>query len=250
MDFNIRKPSHLLALLGVAGSLFLFVIYPLLSIFTPTQITSVYTQNMTPFQKEILEIFLLFFQFLFVFLGMLFVPILWYRLVNHLTFKEMFARLNLRLQNIDRAIFWGFVAVITAFAFTITIGLLYAFSTGINTEKLSNIPDLQQLFSITSLYLLVTIQPFFEEFFFRGFLLEKFTAISNAPTAIFTTAVLFGVSHLSYTYAYTAFIAVFLGIIFGLVVVKTKNLYSAIFAHTVINVTSLTLYLFGTSFGL
>ena len=202
---------------------------------------------MTPLQKELLEVFLLFFQFLFVFLGMIFVPILWYKLVNHLSFKEMFTRLNLRLQNIDQAILWGFIAVITAFALTITIGLLYAFSTGVNTEKLSNIPDLQQLFSITSLYLLVTIQPFFEEFFFRGFLLEKITAISNTPVAILTTAVLFGISHLSYTYAYTAVIAVVLGVIFALVVVKTKNLYSSIFAHTLINVTSLTLYFFGKS---
>jgi membrane protease YdiL (CAAX protease family) len=39
-------------------------------------------------------------------------------------------------------------------------------------------------------------------------------------------------------------------LLFALVVLKTKNLYSAIFAHTVINITSLTLYFFGKSFGM
>jgi membrane protease YdiL (CAAX protease family) len=249
MDFNIGKLTHLLALLGVLASFFLFIISPVISIFLPTQISSVYTSSMSPIQKELLQIFLLFFQLFFVFLGMIFVPILWYKLVNRLSLREMFVRINLRLQNMDQAILWGIIALITAFAITITIGLLYNYATGVNTEKLSNIPDLQRLFSVPALYLLVIIQPFCEEFFFRGFLLEKITALSNAPVAIIVTALLFGISHLSYTYAYTAFVAVFLGLIFGLVVVKTKNLVSSIFTHTVLNITSLTLYFFGKSLG-
>jgi len=106
------------------------------------------------------------------------------------------------------------------------------------------------MFSIPSLYLLVTIQPFCEEFFFRGFLLEKFTKVGGTSFAVVSTAVLFGISHLTYTYAYTAIIAVILGILFALVVLKTKNLYASIFAHTLLNVTSLTLYFFGKSFGM
>ena len=66
--------------------------------------------------------------------------------------------------------------------------------------------------------------------------------------AIITTSVLFGISHLSYTYAYAAIIAIILGVLLSIVVYKTKNLYSAIFAHTLINITSLTLYFFGQSF--
>jgi membrane protease YdiL (CAAX protease family) len=250
MDFNIRKPTHLLALLGLLCSISLFIISPVISIFFPTQIPSIYPPSMTPFQKEILQIFLLFFQLFFVFLGMIFVPFLWYALVNHLSFKEMLTRLNLRLHHLDSAILWGIIAIITAFTISITIGLLYTFATGTNTEKLSNIPDLLQLFSIPALYVLVIIQPFCEEFFFRGFLLEKLTAVSNAPVAVLCTSVLFGISHLSYTYAYTAIIAVILGVIFALVVIRTKNLFSSIFAHTVINITSLTLYLFGKSIGM
>jgi membrane protease YdiL (CAAX protease family) len=250
MDFNFKKPTHLVAFLGVLGSLFLFVVYPLITVFSFTQIPSLYTPSMTPDQKLTLEISLLFFQFLFVFAGLILVPLLWYKLVNRITLKEMFARLNLRKEGLNNAILWGIITVIVAFAITMAIGLVYLFLTKTNPNTLSNIPDLQQLFSITSLYLIVAIQPFCEEFFFRGFLLEKITKAGGTTIAVVITSVLFGLSHLTYTYAYTAIVAVVLGLLFALVVLKTKNLYSAIFAHTIINITSLTLYFFGKSFGM
>jgi membrane protease YdiL (CAAX protease family) len=250
MDFNFKKPTHLFAFLGVLGSLFLFVVYPLISVFSVTPIPSLYTPSMTPVQKLTLEASLLFFQFLFVFAGLILVPLLWYKLVNQISLKEMFARLNLRKEGLHNAILWGFITVIVAFGITITIGLIYLFFTKTNPSTLSNIPDLQQLFSTTSLYLIVAIQPFCEEFFFRGFLLEKITKAGGTTIAVVTTSVLFGISHLTYTYAYTAIVAVILGLLFALVVLKTKNLYSAIFAHTIINITSLTLYFFGKSFGM
>jgi len=250
MDFNFKKPTHIVAFLAILGSLFLFVVYPLVTVFSFTQIPSLYTPSMTPDQKLTLEISLLFFQFLFVFFGLILVPLLWYKLVNRITVKEMFARLNLRKEGLHTAILWGFITVIVAFGITMIIGLVYLFLTKTNPSTLSNIPDLQQMFSITSLYLIVAIQPFCEEFFFRGFLLEKITKAGGTTIAVVTTSVLFGISHLTYTYAYTAIIAVILGLLFALVVLKTKNLYSAIFAHTIINITSLTLYFFGKSFGM
>ena len=250
MDFNFKKPIHLFALIGLLGSLFLFVVYPLIAVFSSTQIPSLYSPSMTPVQKLTLEASLLFFQFLFVFAGLILVPLLWYKLVNRITLKEMFARLNLRKEGLNNAILWGIITVIVAFVMTMIIGLVYLFLTKTNPSTLSNIPDLQQLFSITSLYLIVAIQPFCEEFFFRGFLLEKITKVGGTTIAVVSTSILFGISHLTYTYAYTAIIAVVLGLLFALVVLKTKNLYSAIFAHTVINITSLTLYFFGKSFGM
>jgi membrane protease YdiL (CAAX protease family) len=250
MDFNFKKPTDIVAFLGILGSLFLFVVYPLVTVFSFTQIPSLYTPSMTPDQKLTLEISLLFFQFLFVFAGLILVPLLWYKLVNRITLKEMFARLNLRKEGLNNAILWGIITVIVAFAITMAIGLVYLFLTKTNPNTLSNIPDLQQLFSITSLYLIVAIQPFCEEFFFRGFLLEKITKAGGTTIAVVITSVLFGLSHLTYTYAYTAIVAVVLGLLFALVVLKTKNLYSAIFAHTIINITSLTLYFFGKSFGM
>ncbi|HUS98821.1 MAG TPA: type II CAAX endopeptidase family protein [Candidatus Thermoplasmatota archaeon] len=250
MDFNIKKPTHLFALLGVLGTLMLFVGYPLISLFSSVTIPSIYTPSMTSFQKLTLEISLLFVQFLFVFAGLIFVPIVWYKLVNKISLKEMFARLQLRREGLDNALLWGVITIVVAFAITMVIGLLYMFFTKIDPSKLSNIPDLEQLFSIPSLYLLVIIQPFCEEFFFRGFLLEKITKFGGSTLAIIITAFLFGMSHLSYTYAYAAVIAVILGVLFAVVVLKTKNLYASIFAHTIINIVSLTLYVFGKSLGM
>jgi membrane protease YdiL (CAAX protease family) len=250
MDLNLKKPMHLIALLGVIGSLALFIGYPLISIFSSTQIPPLYTPSMTLLQRLIMEISLLFTQFLFVFAGLIVVPLMWYKFVNKISLKEMFTRLQLKREGLSNAVLWGFITVIIAFAVTMTIGLLYLFFTKTDLNKFSNIPDLQQLFSIPSLYLLVSLQPFCEEFFFRGFLLEKITKRSGPAIAIVITSILFGVSHLSYTYAYAAIIAVILGVLLAVVVVKTKNLYSAIFAHTLINIASLTLYFFGKSFGM
>ena len=250
MDFNVKKPTHLFAFIAILASFLLFVGYPLITLFSSSQMPVIYTQSMTHFQKLTLEITLLLFQLFVVFIGFIFVPILWYKLVNKISLKEMFARLNLKRKGLDQAILWGFITIILAFALTITIGLIYLFLTKTNPDNVSNIPDLQQLFSTPSLYLLVTIQPFCEEVFFRGFLLEKITGISGPTIAVILTSVLFGLSHLSYTYMYTAFIAVALGILFSIIILKTKNLYTTIFAHTIINIASLTLYLFGKSFGM
>lgn len=250
MDFDVKKPTHLVALLGLLGSLALFIVFPLVSLFFPTEIPAIYSPLMSPLQKLTVEMVLLFVQFLFVFAGLIFVPLLWYKVVNQISLKEMFSRLQLKKEGLDMALLWGFITVIVAFGITLAIGLVYMYLTKIDPNTLSNIPDLQQLFSIPSLYLLVAIQPFCEEFFFRGFLFEKIQKTAGIPLAVIITSVLFGVSHLSYTYAYAALTAVFLGVLFSLVVIKTKNLYAAIFAHTLINIVSLTLYFTGKSFGM
>jgi membrane protease YdiL (CAAX protease family) len=250
MDFDVKKPTHIFAFIGLLASFVLFIGSPLISLFSSSQIPVIYTQSMTNFQKLTLEITLLFFQLFFVFIGFVFVPILWYKLVNKISLKEMFTRLNLRREGLGKAILWGFITIIIAFALTMTIGLIYLFLTKTSPNTVSNIPDLQQLFSIPSLYLLVIIQPFCEEFFFRGFLLEKINGISSPTIAVILTSIFFGISHLSYTYMYTAIIAVALGILFAIIILKTKNLYTTIFAHTIINITSLTLYFFGQSIGL
>ena len=247
MDFDAKKPSHLIALLLLLGSLALFIGYPLTSLVYATPMPPLNTDSMTPFQRLLIESTLLFMQLLFVFIGLIVIPVLWYTLVNKISLKEILARVQLRKKGLDMALLWGFITIIVAFAITMIIGLTYLYLTKIDPKSLSNIPDLQLLFSLPSLYVLVTLQPFCEEFFFRGFLLEKIKKIGGAPIAIASTSVLFGISHLSYSYAYTAIVAVLLGVLLALVVLKTKHLFSAIFAHVVINIASLTLYIFGRS---
>ncbi len=248
MDFNFKKPSHLAALLLLLGSLALFIAYPVFSLYYSAPITSLYTESMTSFQRLTIEVILLLTQLFFVFIGLIIIPILWYILVNRISLKEMFARVQLKQEEWDLALLWGVITVIFAFALIVMIGLIYMYVTNIDTKTLSNIPDLQLLFSIPSLYILVTLQPFCEEFFYRGFLFEKITKMTSPFIAIVITSVLFGISHLSYTHAYAAVTAVILGVLLALVVLKTKNLFSAIFAHVVINIVSLTLFIYGTSF--
>jgi membrane protease YdiL (CAAX protease family) len=250
MDFTVRKPTHVLAFLLLFGTFLLFIGYPLISVFFPTTIPTIYSGSMSPLQRLSVEMTLLFFQFVFVFFGFIFVPILWYKFVNQISVKEIFERVRLTRKGLDMALLWGFIIIILAFGMTLTIGLVYMYLTNVDPNTLSNIPDLEQLFSLPSLYILVAVQPFCEEFFFRGFLLEKIQKIGGVPLAVILTSILFGISHLSYTYAYAAFIAIFLGILFSSVVIKTKNLYSSIFAHTVINIVSLTLFVFGKSLGM
>lgn len=120
MDFNIKKPTHIFAFIAILACLFLFIGYPLISLFSSSQVPVIYTQSMTDFQKLILEITLLFFQLFFVFIGFIFVPILWYKLVNKISLKEMYNRLNLRRERLEKTILWGFITVILAFALTIT----------------------------------------------------------------------------------------------------------------------------------
>lgn len=248
MDFDAKKPTHFVALLLLFGTVALFIGFPLISLFYSMQIPSLYDDAMAPLQRYSIELSLLFMQLLFVFVGLIVVPLLWYTLVNKISLKEVFTRVKLHRTGLDIALLWGFVIVLLSFAMSVIIGLIIMYLTRVDPKSLSNIPDLQLLFSIPSLYLLVTLQPFCEEFFFRGFLFEKISKVGGVTLAVISTSLLFGISHLSYTYAYAAVIAIILGVLLALVVLKTRNLFSAIFAHTLINIISLTAFLFGVSF--
>jgi membrane protease YdiL (CAAX protease family) len=181
------------------------------------------------------EIILLTIQLTLILVLLIFFPIIWYAVVNRLRLKEIFNRLKLKLEGIDVAFLWGIFSAIIMFIVVFIIGLVLVFL-GQNTEELSNVSDLEQLFSFPSLLLLVAIQPIAEEIFFRGFLLEKFESLAGAPMAILTTSILFGLAHMSYGKIYPVVLPIVFGIILGYVVIKTKNLYSAILAHVIFNV--------------
>jgi membrane protease YdiL (CAAX protease family) len=112
---------------------------------------------------------------------------------------------------------------------------------GQKTQDLSNIPDIQRLFSWPVLFFLVTIQPIGEEIFFRGFLFEKIEHFGGGIVAIFITAFLFGLAHMSYGKIFPVLMPMVMGIVLGYIIFKTKNLYSSIIAHIIFNVTSLSL---------
>ena len=252
MDFRFSKPTHLLALIALLIALFLLIGLSILSFIGIIPSTASSQISTVPASMQLtIEIFALIVQLLVVVVGIfLGVPFLWYYLVNRLNVRQMLERIQLRTERFDRALLWGVFAVFFTFILSFIINLLYIRLSGATPESLSNIPDLLAFFpSPAILFILVAVQPIGEEIFFRGFLLDKITGLIGPKTAIIGTAVLFGLSHLSYGMAYTTVIATLLGVIFAVVVIKTRSLYSSIFAHISINVISLSLFFIDKSLG-
>jgi membrane protease YdiL (CAAX protease family) len=172
------------------------------------------------------------------------VPIAWYYLVNNLKLNGIFKRIKLVSENIDKALLWGLLSAIIIFLLIFVIEFTLI-EIGVEIQDLSNIPDLQNLFSWPVMFFLVAFQPIGEEIFFRGFLFEKIEGYGGEIVAIFITAFLFGIAHMSYGKIYPVLMPILIGIVLGFVVAKTKNLYSSIIAHIVFNVTSLALAYLG-----
>ncbi len=249
MDFTYRKPSHLFAVLLVMLSIFVFVILPIVSFFGVMSSDSA-TGQLPQFPNEYavyMEVIILLLQIVFVIFLFILVPVIWYTLVNQFSFKEMFYRLRLQVKGIDKAILWGIVTATAAYVVTIGITLSLQFF-GVNVEDAGNIKDLELYFSIPSILLLSTFQPIAEEIFFRGFLLEKLSARYGNTVSIVVTSMFFGLAHLLQGNVIPAILTGMIGILLAYVVVKTNNLYSAIIAHMLFNVTSVILYIVGKTY--
>jgi membrane protease YdiL (CAAX protease family) len=237
MDFNIKKGSHIFAfLLLIAGFLFIFIL-PIVSFFvlldSPQLLESIEISESTAIQSQLLVIAIF-----------ILVPFAWYFIVNKLGIRGIFTRIKLVGENIDKAFLWGILAAIVIF-FVIFVIEVILINLGHEPEELSNIPDIQRLFSWPTMFFLVAVQPISEEIFFRGFLFEKIENYAGGAIAIIITSVLFGLAHMSYGKIFPVVMPILMGIILGYIVFKTKNLYSAIFAHVAFNITSLTLAYFG-----
>ena len=236
MDFKFTKPAHIFALFLLVISFLLAIISPIYQFFTPLETTS-----------TIDEITLVFFSLILAIVIFIIIPLIWYFLVNKLNFKAVLSRIKLRKDGMDMAVLWGIISMIAMFVIMFVIGIILTFY-GANLEESSNITDLEQIFSLPSIFFIVIFQPIGEEIFFRGFLLEKINSMVGRETAIVVTSVLFGIAHLTYGNIYPAIMTGILGLILAYMVVKTKNLTTAIVAHIFFNVTSVTLYIIGQSF--
>jgi membrane protease YdiL (CAAX protease family) len=248
MDFDARNPRHLAAVFLLAISIILLIVLPIFEYFQPFPSSSV-NQNYSGTAGLIFEIYLVLFSLLFVFFLMVAIPIIWYILVNRLKIFESLHRMNLHSKGLGMAVLWGIVTVIAALALSVALDLVVAQVLGLDTTKLSNIPQLQEVYPLPVLLIIITVQPIAEEIFFRGFILEKVSGLAGPTIGIIVSAALFGIAHLSYGMGYTAVIAGGLGLVFAIAVVRTKNLYTSITAHIIVNVTAITLFLYGKSIG-
>ena len=237
MDFSIKKPAHIFALLVMVFIFSLLYVLPVLSFlgYFPTMDARELTESMILFSSIITVL---------IFVG---TPFVWYILVNKYSIKEMLNHLNLRWERIDSAFLWGIVAAIVMLIVVFLIGIILYYGANISEENLSNIEELAGNLSVVSMFFVIFFQSISEEIFFRGFLLEKIGSVAGDIMAIFVTAILFGLAHISYGKVYPVVMPIIMGILLGFVVIKTKNLYSAITAHMIFNFSTFILYLFARS---
>ena len=240
MDFNIKKPLHILALFVLLFSLFVIIISPILSYIgiLPS------TQTM---EINIQDEFIILIGSIITVLIFIVTPFIWYLFVNRYSLEKMFSSLKLQREGIDSAFLWGIVAAVVMLGIVFVIGILL-YVAGVDQSNLSNIEDLATNLSVASMIFIIIFQSISEEIFFRGFLLGKIESAAGTNIAIFITAVLFGLAHMSYGKIYPTIMPIIMGILLGYIVVKTKNLVSAITAHMAFNFISFILYLFVQSY--
>lgn len=248
MDFKITNPLHIFALFLLVITFIFFLLIPVFSFLGFTFFSQTNEiEEATRYYTLLTEVIVLIFQIFLAFFLLVIVPLFWYRIVNKFGFDQIKSKLSLTKNKIDIAVASGIITTISAFICVIIIGVIFI-GLGYSLENASNIPDLELYFSIPSLLIIIIIQPIAEEFFFRGFLLEKIASIIGPNTAIAITAVLFGIAHLSYSNLYPAIMTTVVGLLLAFVVVKTRNLYSSIIAHVLYNIISFGTYIIGKSF--
>lgn len=243
MDFNFRKPIHILALLMLMASFFVIVIMPILLFF---DVISVQDPDVVQAFEYLNQIFLLIFQLILALVLFILIPIFWYLLVNNSTLKQSLYKMRIRLENIDIAFLYGILATIAMYALSFILVAILEFS-GANIQDISNIQDIEQYFSPIPMFFLIAIMPIAEEIFFRGFLLDKINDYAGKNIAIFSTAILFGIAHMEYAKIYPVVITFLMGIVLAYIVLKTKNLLSAIIAHVTYNIVVYVMYILASS---
>jgi len=231
MDFSLKNPFHLFSAFLLGITILLLTIIPLFSFlgFFPTTQDLVLNELIIVF-GSIIAIFLL--------VG---TPLIWYILVNNFSLKKIIQNLRINYKDLPNALFWAFIAITTMYIILILIGI-FLMAIGFETNEITNIEDLANNLTIGSVIFIVLFQSTSEEIFFRGFLLQKFSKITNERYAIIATAIMFGLAHLSYGRIYPAIMTTIFGLVLGIIVVRTKNLLSAILAHVIYNGVSFILF--------
>jgi membrane protease YdiL (CAAX protease family) len=248
MDFTFKKPSHLFALFLMLLTFTFIIIVPYLSFFDV--ISSENSRELENLSESMFfQVSILIFQLLLIIGLLVIIPVIWYYIVNNYDLQKIVKKLKITSENIDVAFLWGIISVIIIFIIFFAIELILI-ALGVNPEDLGNIQDLEKYFTPATLFILVSVQPIAEEIFFRGFLLDKIESYAGQNIAIFSTAILFGLAHMSYGKIYPVLFPMIMGVILAYIVIKTRNVYASIFAHITFNITSFVIYFAFKSFQL
>lgn len=240
MDLDSTKPRHIIALFLMILTVLLNFVLPALALIASNQPTPG-----MPSPNALEEFILFSIQIGSVVLTLLLIPLIWYILVNDYTFDQILSHIKLKKIDILPSLAYGFFFTIIMVIVLAVFGLLLPYL-GISLgDEAGNLQELTTLFSPAYLFLLVLGQPLIEEFFFRGFLFDKFE--SKGPLfAIIVTSILFGFIHLGYGKPIPVLTGMLTGVILGYELYKTRNLLAPIITHTLYNLLALGAYLYFT----
>jgi membrane protease YdiL (CAAX protease family) len=164
---------------------------------------------------------------------------LFYSSSLYISFKKLF----FTKKKIGYSLFIGFFsALITLFI----LGILFYFLslTGFTPPENPLGEQIMESLTVPLLFIVPLLSSVSEEIFFRGFLQPKIIHFTTPPLGIIITSILFGIAHISYGNPLQVIIPFFIGILFGVLIVKTKNIIAPITAHYFFNFIQLTLTYF------
>ena len=152
-----------------------------------------------------------------------------------------------RFKDLDRGIiaktFWivVFSFPVAMFMNTLAISLLEKFGHEYSAVEFLEIDNLPKI--IISFLIVSVTAGIIEEVIFRGYFLNSYKRFLGSKKAIIYSAVLFGLFHLDPNNLLSP---IYLGLVFGILAVKTGSLVPAIFAHMLHNGTTILLSLMTT----
>jgi len=165
------------------------------------------------------------------------IPLSWLYLIDGKKMEDVLRYLKIRKENLGLAIVYGIIG----FSFVIFVLMLFGIYIKTSGEEYDNplVKEIARTLSIPSIVFIALAQSSGEEIFFRGFLMEKLSLNGNYHIGIFLSSLLFGLAHLSYNQIYQVILPIAIGVIFGYMVAKSKNLLSSIIPHASYNLISL-----------
>lgn len=146
-------------------------------------------------------------------------------------------------KNIGYSIFIGSVsALIILFVLAVIFYILMHIGYTPPDNPLSE--NIAEILTVPLVILIPLFSSISEEIFFRGFLQPKLMDLTTPLIGIIITSILFGFAHLAYQNPLQIIIPFFIGLIFGFLLIKTKNILAPISAHYIFNFIQLALTYF------
>lgn len=146
-------------------------------------------------------------------------------------------------KNIGYSVLIGFVSALSILFF---LGLLFSILIYMGYTPPDNplSENIAEILTVPLVIFIPLLSSISEEIFFRGFLQPKLIGITTPLIGIVITSALFGFAHLAYQNPLQIVIPFFIGIIFGFLLLKTKNILAPISAHYFFNFIQLALTYF------